>query len=208
MRRYLGAALAVLGVALALVFGAFALEVLSTQRELADDDFRFQSAPDRQRGLWGDLGFLPGSVGVRALGLEDDLAYRRAVAAFVTAAPSRGSNVRPQVEAARGQASLVLTRTSERDADARRRSQLLNYLGLLPLARELEDPTERSQVLRAVAGTFSNAIEVDPANADAKWNLEAVLRDAQATGLPPNTPSGEAAGGQRSSPGGAVGAGY
>jgi hypothetical protein len=201
VRRYLGAVLAVLGVAMAVVFGAFAIEVATTTRELMDDDFRF-------RALWDDLGFLPGSVGVKALGLDDDLEYRRAAAVFVTAAPSRGANVSPKVEAARGQASLSLTRTSEAETDARRRSQLLNFLGLLPLARELEDATERSQVLRGVAGTFANAVEVDPTNADAKWNLEAVLRDAQFAGLPPNAPSGEADRGRRSSPGGAVGGGY
>lgn len=208
MRRYVGGALAALGVALAVVFGALALDVLSTSQEFDDDDFRFQSAPTRQQGLWEGLGFLPGSAGVRALGLEDDLAYRRAVAVFVRAAPSRGPNVGQQAEAARGQASLSLTRTSEAEADARRRSELLTFLGLLPLARELEDATERWQVLRAAAGVFRSAIDVDPTNADAKWNLEAVLRDAQSAGLPPNAPSGEADRGQRSSPGGAVGGGY
>ncbi|MGI8478467.1 MAG: hypothetical protein ACR2M2_01175, partial [Gaiellaceae bacterium] len=153
MRRYVGHAAAALGVAFAVIFGALALDVLAASQELADDDFRFQNAPTRQRGLWDDLGFLPRSASVRALGLEDDLAYRRAVAIFVTAAPARGSRAGPLVEAARGQATLALTRTSEADSDARRRSQLLNFLGLVPLARGLEDPQERSQVLRAVAGT-------------------------------------------------------
>ncbi len=208
MRRYVGRAAAVLGVALAAIFAALALDVLAASRELADDDFRFQSAPTRQLGLWDGLGFLPRSASVRALGLEDDLGYRRAVAIFVTAAPARGSRAGPQVEAARGQATLALTRTSEAEPDARRRSLLLNFLGLVPLARGLEDPQERSQVLRAVAGTFQGAIDVDPENADAKWNLEAVLRDANAGGLPPNSPSGEADRGTRSSPGGSVGAGY
>ena len=175
MRRYVRRAAAVLGVALALIFSALALDVLAASRELADDDFRFQNAPTRQRGLWDGLGFLPRSASVRALGLDDDLAYRRAVAVFVTASPARGSRAGPQVEAARGQATLALTRTSE---------------------------------LRAVSGTFRSAIEVDPENGDAKWNLEAVLRDANAGGLPPNAPSGEADRGQRSSPGGSVGAGY
>jgi len=208
VRRYVGRAAAALGVALAVVLAVLALDVLAASREFADDDFRFQNAPTRQRGLWDGLGFLPRSAGVRALGLEDDLAYRRAVAIFVTAAPARGSRAGPQVEAARGQATLALTRTSEDEHDARRRSQLLNFLGLIPLARGLEDPQERSQVLRAASGTFQSAIEVDPENADAKWNLEAVLRDANTGGLPPNAPSGEADRGQRSSPGGAVGAGY
>ena len=208
MRRYVGRAAAVLGVALAVIFGALALDVLAASRELADDDFRFQNAPTRQRGLWDGLGFVPGSIAVRELALEDDLAYRRATAVFVTAAPERGSRAGPQVEAARGQATLTLTRTSEAESEARRRSQLLNFLGLVPLARGLEDPQERSQVLRAASGAFQSAIEVDPENADAKWNLEGVLRDANAGGLPPNAPSGEADRGTRSSPGGAVGAGY
>ncbi|MEJ7570420.1 MAG: hypothetical protein WKF41_19425, partial [Gaiellaceae bacterium] len=56
--------------------------------------------------------------------------------------------------------------------------------------------------------SFQSAVRVYPENADAKWNLEAVLRDSNYEGLPPNSPSGGAAGGQRSSPGGTVGSGY
>jgi len=206
--RYLERVLALLAAVIAIALIALALDVLAVSRDLSDHDFRFQSASTRQHSLWNDLGLLPGSATVRALGLEDDLDYRRTVALFASAQPGRVADTGPQVEGARGQAALELTRTSETEVDARRRSQLLNFLGLIPLARTLDDPEERSQVLRAAIGTFQSAVRVDPENADAKWNLEAVLRDSQYAGLPPNSPSGEAAGGQRSSPGGAVGAGY
>ncbi|MBA3434009.1 MAG: hypothetical protein H0U08_07955 [Actinobacteria bacterium] len=206
--RYLERAFAALGAVIAVVLIVLAVDILAVSRDLSDDDFRFQSAPTRQRSLWNDLGLLPGSSTVQALGLEDDLSYRRTVALFVLAQPGRVSDTGPQVEAARGQAALELTRRSRAEPDSRRRSQLLNFLGLIPLARSLDDPEERSQVLRAAIGTFQSAVRVDPENADAKWNLEAVLRDFNYAGLPPNSPSGEAAGGQRSSPGGAVGSGY
>jgi hypothetical protein len=49
---------------------------------------------------------------------------------------------------------------------------------------------------------FQNAIKVDHGNADAKLNLELLLRDAATLGLPPSQPSGEPAGGKLSGPGG------
>jgi len=64
--------LAALGAVTAIVLIALALDVLAVSRDLSDDDFRFQSASTRQRSLWNDLGLLPGSSTVRALGLEDD----------------------------------------------------------------------------------------------------------------------------------------
>ena len=180
---------------------ALAIDVLVTSRDVSASDFRFQNASTRQNGLWDDLGVLPGSWTERALGLDDDLAYRRATSSFAVVRPSDRA-FDPRLESLRGQAQLELTRASQEESDDRRRSRLLTFLGVMPLDRVTTDGDERAGILRTAIGIFQTAVETDSGNADAKLNLELLLRDALATSLPPNAPGGHPAGGPRSGPGG------
>ena len=208
MRRLLTVGVAVLSGLLGLVVIVLAVNVLVVSRDVKADDFRFQNAPQRHRDLWSNLGILPESFAVKGLGIEEDLAYRRSAALFARAQPGRRAAGSPQIQALRGQAALELTRASHADSDPRRRSQLLNFLGVVPLDTGVTAFEQRASMLQTAIGVFQTAVRTDPANADAKVNLEIVLRDLNITGLPPNAPSGEAAGGRRSSPGGVSGAGY
>ena len=109
----------------------------------------------------------------------------------------------------RGQAQLVLTRASLAEHDSRRRSSLLNFLGVLPLDRAPTDAGERTGVLDTAIGVLQNAVKTDPANADAKVNLGGfLLRDIVATGEHANTPGGRPTGGERSGVGIAGSSGY
>ena len=206
MRRLVQPLGALLAGLLGVLLIVLALNVVLVSRDVSADDLRFQSAPQRQRDLWKDVGMIPGSLARQGLGIEDDLAYRRSASLFARAQPGRRAG--PQVEALRGQALLELTRASEADSDARRRSQLLNFLGVIPLDPRVSEFEQRASMLKTAIGVFQGAVRTDPENADAKVNLEIVLRDLNITGLPPNAPSGEAAGGRRSSPGGVSGEGY
>ena len=206
MRRLLQPIAALLAGLLGVLLILLALNVVIVWRDVEADDLRFQSGPQRQRDLWQDVGMLPGSFTVKGLGVEDDLAYRRSASLFARAQPGRAAG--PQLEALRGQALLELTRASDADSNPRRRSQLLNFLGVIPLDRRVSEFERRASMLKTAIGVFQGAVRTDPENADAKVNLEIVLRDLNITGLPPNAPSGEAAGGQRSSPGGVSGEGY
>jgi hypothetical protein len=204
--RSIGSVAAASSALAAVALVALAIDVLVVWRDLSDDDFRFQNASARQTGLWRDLGLLPGSITVRALGLGDDLAYRRATHSFAAVRPSDRVVYRAsfdaQLQSLRGHAQLELTRTSQAEPDDRRRSRLLTFLGVLPLDRVITDGDERAGVLQTSIGIFQTAVESDPDNADAKLNLELLLRDALATSLPPNAPGGHPAGGPRSAPGG------
>jgi hypothetical protein len=206
LRRPLKPIAALLSGLLGVFLIVLALNVVLVWRDVEADDFRFQSGPQRHRDLWEDVGILPSSFTVKRLGIEDDLAYRRSASLFARAQPGRAAG--PQLEALRGQALLELTRASDADSDPRRRSQLLNFLGVIPLDRRVSEFEQRASMLKTAIGVFQGAVRTDPGNADAKVNLEIVLRDLNITGLPPNAPSGEAAGGQRSSPGGVSGVGY
>ena len=206
MRRLLGRIGALLAGLLGVLLVAVALDVVLVWRDVAADDLRFESGPDRQRDLWQDIGVIPGSLIGQGLGIDDDLAYRRSASLFARSRPGRQTG--QETEALRGQAALELTRASQADSDPRRRSQLLNFLGVIPLDRSITDSESRASMLQTARGVFQSAVRTDPENADAKVNLEIVLRDLNESGLPPNAPSGEAAGGQRSSPGGVSGEGY
>ena len=199
MRR-LERVVALLALPLAAVLVVLAVNSLVVARDVSDDDVRFQSSTGRQRELWTSPGLLP-DLTREPLGIEDDLAYRRVVLVFTHAQPGRSLPTDPRVQALRGQAQLELTRASQAESDPRRRSQLLNFLGVLPLDRGIQDPRERASVLRAAIGVFQSAVRVDPENADAKVNLELVLRDSAVAGVPANAPSGERTGGQRSGAG-------
>lgn len=206
MRRLLGRIGALLAGLLGILLVALALDVVLVWHDVSVDDLRFESGPDRQRDLWQDVGVIPGSLSGQGLGIEDDLAYRRSASLFARSRPGRQAG--QQIEALRGQAALELTRASHAESDPRRRSQLLNFLGVIPLDRSISDSESRASMLQTARGVFQSAVRTDPENADAKVNLEIVLRDLNETGLPPDAPSGEAAGGQRSSPGGVSGEGY
>jgi len=194
---------AVLSAIAAVALIALAIDSLVVWRDVSANDFRFQNASTRQLGLWEDMGAFPGSLTERALGLEDDLAYRHATLSFAAVRPSESVAVLDaRLESLRGQAQLELTRTSQAESDDQRRARLLTFLGVLPLDRVITDGDERAGVLRTAIGIFQTAAEIDPANADAKLNLELLLRDALATSLPPNAPGRRPAGGPRSGPGG------
>jgi hypothetical protein len=186
---------------------ALALDVASVWREVAADDFRFEAAPSRQHALWEGVGLAPGALTTRVLGIEDDLAYRRTTLLFTRSRPGRAPYPGPQLAALRGQTALELTRTSQAERSAERRSQLLNFLGTLPLDRRIQDQAERASVLQTAIGIFESAVRVDPENVDAKTNLELVLRISNFASIPANQPSGERGGGTRSGSG-STGGGY
>ena len=65
-------------------------------------------------------------------------------------------------------------------------------LGVLALDPQLVPTFDRDflQLVRGAIDSFRLAVELDPANADAKRNLELALRIPGAASLPPNAPSG------------------
>jgi hypothetical protein len=206
VRPISGVAAAIVGVA-ALVL---AVGVVDLWRDVRQADFRFQTASTRQAALWEGLDPLPASMSTRLLGLDDDLAYRRTAELFERARPGRGGGFGPRAESLRGQAQLELTRASEADSNPVRRSKLLNFLGIMPLDRPSTVGDERADQLRTAIGILQNAVRVDAGNAEAKLNLELLLRDAARSGLPPtsNVPTGDRVGGPLSGIGGVGSSGY
>ena len=81
-RERVAVSAAIVALPIAILLVVLAVDVLRTPGWIAADDTRFQSAPQRSSGLWKEPGLLATRARLRTLDLEDDLAYRRALALF------------------------------------------------------------------------------------------------------------------------------
>ena len=172
MNRYLPAALVSAGLLLGVVSLLLALDISRAAGTVEGDDARFLAQP-RIAGYWEDGSVLPFAAGRRLLGAGDDVAQRDAVQRFWIARPRDTSIPGPARLAERAQAQAALAEAEA--AGGPGTSQTANLLGVLALLTP-PDQAERSQVVRAAGAAFRRAIVLDPANDDAKFNLESVLR--------------------------------
>ncbi len=177
-RRWLLPAAAVLCVPVAIALVLFAVDVLRVGGAVEGDDVRFQARPALPAGCSRTR------ASCRELSPRRRSGWRTTSATAGRSgsmpAPTRATRrctSRPQQEALRASLEPKLIDASRAETDPRRRSRLLNLLGVVAMSRYAVDPGDRSGTVRAAIDSFSNAIKADPDNADAKFNLEIVLRD-------------------------------
>lgn len=156
-----------------------AVDVARLERALAADDARFAARP-LAGGYWQDEGRLPFGVARRLLGLEDDLAHRRAVEAFWRSQPRRPLDERALFVEERTRAQRLLTELEGRAPTPERAGQIALLRGVLALVAAPEEGDRRALVV-AAADNFRRAVVADPRLDDAKFNLEAILRNSQNT---------------------------
>jgi hypothetical protein len=165
----------------AAILALLAVDVLHARDSLAAGDVRYAAGPG-QRDLWRSHSILPFHAANRLLAIEDDLAYRRAVRLFRLSQPRTPSLARFELAPLRAKAEAALTTTAASEHEPARRSELVNMLGVLTVARAAGDGFASPEALRNSVTLFRRAIHLDPSDADAKTNLELVLRvrrDAQ-----------------------------
>lgn len=191
MRRALIVGGGVAAIAAAVVLFVLALDVLRWRGHIDGADLRFAAASG-DVAMWEPATILPAAVTRKALALDDDLAYRRAVQRFRV---SRiGQPARQQADVARkGRVEAELARLDRTDADAHRRSLVSNLLGVLAFEEARDDQGQQAVLLRRSLESFRRAIALDSRNEDAKYNLELVLRLLERSA----NDSGPAGGGQR-----------
>jgi hypothetical protein len=168
----------------------FAVDVLRWSGELAEQDLGFAAVP-RQARYAEPSGLLPFGIAKATLGGDDDLVFRRQLQSFVRIGPGAVADAQA-FEQLRGETLLALARLSRVDPDPRRRSRAANMIGVLaldpqrvPLVQE-----DYAKLVHGAIDAFRSAVEIDPANADAKRNLELVLRLPGTAFLPGDDPSG------------------
>ena len=159
---------------------------------------------------------VPYSLAERALGLEDDLAARRAIELYRrTIGVEQRLDNSAQVQSLRGRAESALAEIA-RGSNRARASQAETLLGVLvftdlaPSDNPFQAPTGPAldQVLESVAN-FQNAVRTDPDNLAAKYDLELVIRTLAAQGTRVGAAQGGgASSGRRGAGGGIPGEGY
>jgi len=188
-----GGALACFALAAALLL--LAVDVSRWREALRGGDVRYRVMPE-EAGLWRPQQLLPLGLARSLLGLEDDLAFRRALRAIRLARLEGGFYSDPKLALLRGDAQARLQAVAEDDADPARRSRASGLLGVISFAGALTEGRDRAALLQEAVADFQAAIALDPGNDEAKANLELVLQRSR--GLQ----AAEGAGGPNPSPGG------
>jgi len=153
---------------------------------------------------WTPDQLAPFGLARHLLGIGDDLAFRRAVAAFHrarTGIPSFDNGL--QGTALRVEAEAELAREIRNDSNGPRSSAAANLLGVLTVIDATSPAGSQTPIERSIF-EFEDAIHLDPGNEQAKTNLELLYQLTS----PPNTPRGSVfrqgrshAGASASSPG-------
>jgi hypothetical protein len=189
------AACAAAGVLLALV----AVDVARWHGALERDDVRY--AAGAPTGGWKADTLAPFDAGERLLGVGDDVDFRRMLLLL------RSSKLRdvtvsdPVLAIRRTELTERLESIIAGDPDPRIRSRAASLRGVLDIAAWNAAPAvggdrDRSELLLSAVASFEQAIELDPENDDAKYNLQLMLQRGE--GLLPT----EAAAGRNPAPGG------
>lgn len=178
----------------ALVAFLLAIDVATTNAALRDDDVRYRATPNER--LWSPRQLVPGGVAATLLASDDDVLFRRALRATLLSHPETPGFSDPSYVVNRNDATAWLTDLVQHDGTAARRSSAANLLGVLSFSDAIADYSNRGRLLASAAGRFRQAIALDPANEDAKHNLELTLSRSKGLEL------SESGGGTNPSPGG------
>jgi hypothetical protein len=194
--------------ALAAFAAMLAADLRSWRSAVESGDVHFAQRP--AAATWTSSAVLPFDPAVHILGLSGQLDFRRAEKRFATVS-TEGNGVDDgfSESAARGSLETELTRLAQ-STDRTRDSAADNLLGVLAfLDSKQQGPSGPAPVERSQAD-FEAAVEADPANEDAKFNLELLLRELVAKGSRrgSNNTSGGPAQGHRGGGGGVPGHGY
>ncbi len=176
MKRALALVGAAFAAAAATVLLLLALDLRRYEHRVAADDAALAANPTR-RDLWRPAQVVPFGAARSLLGLDDDLAYRRALRLFLLGKPWLTGQTPLQVQAYRNAAQVELSRLVQHDTNPERRSRELNMLGALSTtAISPLDPAHRLNALVRATLSYRDAVSADDRDDAAKFNLEVSLR--------------------------------
>ncbi len=208
MRRALALPLALAALAAAAFLVVLGIDVLQWRGDLKRADLRFEAAAGNS-DMWRSDTRLPVGLSRGLLDVDDDIEFREVLQQFALA------RVREQPRdqrdlAKRGAVETELARAGELPLGGDRRSRLANLSGALSFEEARFDEAQRATFLRRSLAEFREAIQLDPGNEDAKYNLELVLRLIQSAANESSAGGGGARGDTQASGAGAAssGSGY
>jgi hypothetical protein len=200
--------------ALAVFLALVAVDVARWRDAIAHDDVRY-TAGAPSSGWQPDL-VAPFGAAESLLAIEDDLAFRRALVLVRTSKLRDATVSDPRLALRRTELAERLESIVVHDPDPVVRSRAASLLGVINIAAWNSSPAQgsqqdRSELLLAAVASFEQAIDLDPENDDAKYNLQLMLQRGQGL-LPTEASAGRnpAAGGKgsRGAGAGAPGSGY
>ena len=203
-----------LGALVCLVVAVFlillATDVLRWSNALQASDVRYRANPSA-RGLWQIGAVVPGDPARSLLGIDDDIALRKAVRSLELSRLGGRASFKPQLILQRADAEARLQTLASGGGDRAQRSRAAELLGVLQLASPTNGPQQRSSFLLKAVASLQKAIRLDPNNDEAKYNLEVALRGTHGVqtvqGAPtPNVTTGRP--GSRGAAAGGPGGGY
>ncbi len=195
LRRAALAVGALLCLVMAVTLVLVARDVVRWRDAVASGDVRFRATPG-DATLWKADDVVPLGVARRMLAVRDDLAFREALRALRAARLDETTVSDPEIAIRRNEAQAHLEAIVTSDEDPSRRSRAAGLLGVLGLARLVSETQERGVILSSTVATLQLAISLDPANDEAKYNLELALQRGRGLQLT------EGSGGANPTPGG------
>ena len=171
MKRALLAVAGAAALALCVFAALAAADVVRWESALAAGDARYRVEPERA-GLWTPSDLAPVRVGEGLLGLADDLEFRRAMRAVRISRLTSAYVTEPRLAIMRSEAQARLTALLDGTGDPSRRSAAANILGVMALISVGGRSYDQVEILKSAVSYFARAIELDPGNEDAKYNLE------------------------------------
>jgi hypothetical protein len=182
---------------LALALALLAHDVAASRSALSEGDVSYRITPEKT-GLWRARTIVPFHLARELIGTEDDVEMRRAVRSVLLARldDPTVSLSDPHIALLRNDAQARLDAIVAGAKDSQQRSRAAGLLGVIGLARLVSETQDRVAILSATVANLQLAVALDPANDEAKYNLELALQRSRGLQLT------EGAGGQNPSPGG------
>jgi hypothetical protein len=215
LRRELLLAVAVACLVFAVLLALVAVDVARLRSTIPADDVRFSTGA-RTSG-WEPRALAPFDAGKRVLGVGDDVAFRQMLRVLRASRLLDATVSDPALALSRTELAERLESIVVHDPDPVLRSRASSLLGVTSIAAwnstgpQGTQQLDRSELLLAAIASFEQAIELDPENDDAKYNLQLMLQRGQGL-LPTEAAAGRnpSAGGKgsRGAGAGAPGSGY
>jgi hypothetical protein len=160
--------------ALAVAAALVARDAAAVRQSVAHSDLVFLEAQPSYARLWRLDTTIP--YPARLFGIEDDLLYRHALRKYAAEDRRRQGRFNFSSPGLRAEAQAALSIAENADLSAARRSKLANLQGILSYDETLSNPLDAAGLAQAALEHFHRAVKIDPANIEAKYNLEYLLR--------------------------------